>query len=292
MTSLGHPLAWRACCQLYSTHKATECDARRILNDQVHDYLTLYPQSRYSVCYPTRQNPSTPRPLAPGKNHVTAISTEIFKYVRIHSNFASRPVWFEKMFLCCFFPKSMKKRLDKQAWSSLSTPLPHPPPPPTAPFLLKNAECGYTRYEKPCAKNAECGYTRYEKPCATRQKTVVGGGGGGGWQERTLGLFVKSFLPAFREKQHRNIFSHHRSACEVWVDSDILENFSRNGGYVVLARSHSIILIMSMVCTALSRHGFLYSCSFTSNMPSYCILCEQLTRQCFFLGTVRERCWV
>ena len=27
--------------------------------------------------------------------------------------------------------------------------------------------------------------------------------------ERTLGLFVKSFLPAFREKQHRNIFSHH-----------------------------------------------------------------------------------
>ena len=25
----------------------------------------------------------------------------------------------------------------------------------------------------------------------------------------TLGLFVKSFLPAFREKQHRNIFSHH-----------------------------------------------------------------------------------
>ena len=33
--------------------------------------------------------------------------------------------------------------------------------------------------------------------------------GGGGWEERTLGLFVKSFLPAFREKQHRNIFSHH-----------------------------------------------------------------------------------
>ena len=27
--------------------------------------------------------------------------------------------------------------------------------------------------------------------------------------ERTSGLFVKSFLPAFREKQHRNIFSNH-----------------------------------------------------------------------------------
>ena len=36
-----------------------------------------------------------------------------------------------------------------------------------------------------------------------------GGGGGWGWGERTLDLFVKSFLPAFREKQHRNIFSHY-----------------------------------------------------------------------------------
>ena len=41
--------------------------------------------------------------MAPGENHVTAISTEIFKYVRIPPNFASRPVWFEKMFLCCPF---------------------------------------------------------------------------------------------------------------------------------------------------------------------------------------------
>ena len=41
--------------------------------------------------------------MAPGKNRVTTISTEIFKYVRIHPNFASRPVWCEKMFLC-FFP--------------------------------------------------------------------------------------------------------------------------------------------------------------------------------------------
>ena len=40
--------------------------------------------------------------MAPGKNHVAAISTEIFKYVRIHPNFASGPVWFEKMFLCFF----------------------------------------------------------------------------------------------------------------------------------------------------------------------------------------------
>ena len=39
----------------------------------------------------------------------------------------------------------------------------------------------------------------------------MGGGGGvwGWWEERTSGLFVKSFLPAFRKKQHRNIFSNH-----------------------------------------------------------------------------------
>ena len=49
--------------------------------------------------------------MAPGKNHVTAISTEIFKYVRIHPNFASRPVWCEKMFLCCFSLKAGRKDL-------------------------------------------------------------------------------------------------------------------------------------------------------------------------------------
>ena len=40
-------------------------------------------------------------------------------------------------------------------------------------------------------------------------KKQWGCGGGGGGGERTLGLFVKSFLPVFREKQHRNIFSNH-----------------------------------------------------------------------------------
>ena len=49
--------------------------------------------------------------MALGKNHVTAISTEICKYVTIHPNFASRPVWFEKMFLCCFFLKAGRKDL-------------------------------------------------------------------------------------------------------------------------------------------------------------------------------------
>ena len=91
-----------------------------------------------------------------------------------------------KRYTCVVFPKSRKKRLDKHAWSSL---FPTPPPPPL--------NCSF-----PPEKCWIFGYRRCAKPRASRQKTV-------GWGERTLGLFVKSFLPAFREKQHRNICSHH-----------------------------------------------------------------------------------
>ena len=48
----------------------------------------------------------------------------------------------------------------------------------------------------------------------------VGGGGGGGRGEGGVGrwsLFVKSFLAAFREKQHRNISSNHRLATFGWI---------------------------------------------------------------------------
>ena len=51
---------------------------------------------------------------APGNNHVSAISTEIFKYVRIHPNFTSRTVWCEKIFLSCF-PKTTEKRQAQQS---------------------------------------------------------------------------------------------------------------------------------------------------------------------------------
>ena len=151
--------------------------------------------------------------MTPGKNHVNAISTEIFKYVRIHPNFASRPVWREKMFLCCFFPKSRKTWQTGLKFSFIPPP---PPPPHThthththaapsiAPFLLKNAEFGYTRYGK-----------------------------------RELQAYLSSlfFLLSGKTTQE-HLFTSRRSACEVWVDSDI---FSRNGGCVLLARSHSII---------------------------------------------------
>ena len=127
--------------------------------------------------------------MAPGKNHVTAISTEIFKYVRIHPNFVSRPVWFEKMFLCCFFLKAGRKDLTNRPEVHFQPP----PPPPNYPF--------------PPGKCWSWIHEIWETLCYTAKNSGMGGGGGG-WEERTLGLFVKSFLPAFREKQHRNIFLH------------------------------------------------------------------------------------
>ena len=52
-------------------------------------------------------------------------------------------------------------------------------------------------------------------------------------RENCVGLFVKSFLPAFKEKTTQgHLFTSHKSACEVWVNSDILKNFTwgRGGG--------------------------------------------------------------
>ena len=130
--------------------------------------------------------------MAPGKNRVTAISTKIFKYVRIHPNFMSRPVWCEKMFLCCFSLKAGTIDLtNRPKVLSLHHPTTPPPPPPPQ-FLLSSW------------KMLNLDTRDMRNPVLHGKKQS-----GGGWGERTLGLFVKSFLPAFREKQHRNIFSHH-----------------------------------------------------------------------------------
>ena len=71
-------------------------------------------------------------------------------------------------------------------------------------------------------------------------KKQWGGGGGGVVRENFRPVF-QVFSSCFEGKTtQEHLFTSHRSACEVWVDSDILENFSRNGGYVILAWSHSI----------------------------------------------------
>ena len=73
--------------------------------------------------------------MAPGNNRVGAISSEILKYVRIHPNFANRPVWCEKMFLCYCRLKAGKKDVTNRP-KVLS---PHPrkrTTPPHPPLLL------------------------------------------------------------------------------------------------------------------------------------------------------------
>ena len=107
--------------------------------------------------------------MAPGKNRVTVIWTEIFKYVRIHPNFASRPVWCEKMFLSCFFPKTTEKRLDKQAQKF--TPTPPPSVPQNDVKRILAVFCSVAR---------GFSYLVYPNSAFSRRKGAIGGGGGGG----------------------------------------------------------------------------------------------------------------
>ena len=80
--------------------------------------------------------------MALGNNHVSAISSEIFKFVRIHPNFASRPVWCEKMSLCCFYLKAGRKDLTNRPKA-----LSHPPPPPPLGACPEKVLNLYKRYE-------------------------------------------------------------------------------------------------------------------------------------------------
>ena len=81
-------------------------------------------------------------------------------------------------------------------------------------------------------------------PCARRQNSDKRERGGGG--DRLSWLFVKSFLHAFRKKQvqHRNIFSHTtgRLAKFGWILT-YLKIFTWNGTNVIVARSHSILIV-------------------------------------------------
>ena len=129
---------WRSGNNLVFTYTSyiEGCSAGRVLLgssvlDRVYNFTFVWnPNSQYMFNIDLNRVNNW---MAPGKNRVTAISTEIFKYVRIHPNFASRPVRFEKMFLCCFFQKAGRKDLTNRP-EVLSPP--HPTP-PVAPFLLK-----------------------------------------------------------------------------------------------------------------------------------------------------------
>ena len=123
--------------------------------------------------------------MAPGNNHVSTIPSEIFKYVRSTQTSQANLCHVKRCSCVIFFPQSREKRLPPP-------PPPPPPPPRIAPPSWKNAEFGYTRYGHPVL---------HSKKTAKILLTSFGGTEGGG-------LTFKSFLRAFREKQHRIIFSH------------------------------------------------------------------------------------
>ena len=129
--------------------------------------------------------------MALGKNHITAILTEIFKYVRIHPNFASRPVWLEKMFLCCFFLKAGRKYLTNRPEVLFQHPQPPPSPPPPPNCSFPPEKCWIWIHEI------------WETPCYTEKKNSGGGGGGGGENFRALSqVFSSCFLGKTTQEHH------------------------------------------------------------------------------------------
>ena len=79
--------------------------------------------------------------MVPGKNHFWNFQV----HVRIHPNFASRPVWCEKMFLCCFSLKAGRKDLTKRS-KVLSLQSPPPPPPHSTVFCRVTRGSSYLVY--------------------------------------------------------------------------------------------------------------------------------------------------
>ena len=140
--------------------------------------------------------------MAPGKNRVTAIWT-FFSSMSESTQTSQADLWFEKMFLCCFSIKAGRIDLNKLT-NRPKVLSPHPSPLPPHCFL-------------PCSMGFLI--SRVSKLSIFQEERSNWGGGSGcvwgegGWRERTLGLFVSLFmsiLPAFMEKQHRDIFSNHR----------------------------------------------------------------------------------
>ena len=73
----------------------------------------------------------------------------------------------------------------------------------------------------------------------------VWGGGGGRQNFRPV---RQVFSPCFGGKNNTGTSFHiTQVGLEIWVDSDILENFTRNGGYVIVARSLSIVISLILL---------------------------------------------
>ena len=117
--------------------------------------------------------------MAPGNNHVSATTSEIFKYVRIHPNFASQPVLCEKMFLCCFSLKAQRKDMTNRHES--------PSVPPNDVKRILAVFC--------CV--AQSPYLVYQNSALFQEGGAIGAGEGGGGVGQNFRPVCQVFSPCF-----------------------------------------------------------------------------------------------
>ena len=128
------------------------------------------------------------------------------------------------MFLCCFSLKAGRKDLTNRP--KVLSSHPHP-------TVFCRVARGFS-------------YLVYPNSALFRRKGAIGGGGcrgGGGGVERELQACLSSLFFLLLGKNNTGTSFQITQVGLRSLDSDILENFSQNGGYVILARIHSIILL-------------------------------------------------
>ena len=88
-----------------------------------------------------------------------------------------------------------------------------------------------------------------------------------------------------KKTTQEHLFTSHRSACEVWVDSGILENFSRNGTFVIVARSRQSItntLVYNMPTVTCVRDVVKYAWPGLEHLPWVSVFPSMLKKMCEF----------
>ena len=136
--------------------------------------------------------------MAPGNNRVSAISSDKFSSMPESTQTLQADLCYVKRCSCVvFFLKPQRKDLTNRHESL-------PPPPPPSPSVPPNNVKRILAVFLPCS--TWYAYLVYPNSAFFQEGGAMGCvcvcvGGGGGWGDRTLGLFIKSFLPASRGKK-------------------------------------------------------------------------------------------
>ena len=124
----------------------------------------------------------------------------VWKPANMYCTLQGDPSYVKRCSCVVFFPT---RRYCRKTWHmvmKVHPPPPPPPPPSVPPNDVKRNLAVFAIQQRVFICRAP------KSICFTWEEQWGGGGGGGGG--RTLGQCVKSFLPACKEKQDRNIFFH------------------------------------------------------------------------------------